>query len=164
MEIERKWLVSGWPERLPEAGVLQMRQGYISLRPTVRIREEAAPGRTAWVLCFKGPAGKDGLARQEIEAEIPGELFARLEEFIAKPLIEKEQRRYALPEGLVLEVNHVDAGQPGEFWYAEVEFATEAAARAWQPEELTAYLFNEVTATPGQSMAAYWARTRGGLE
>lgn len=161
MEIERKWLVNGWPERLPAAKTIWMRQGYISLRPTVRIREEAGPARTAWVLCFKGPAGKGGLARQEIETEITPELFARLEAFIGRPLIEKEQRRYALPDGLELEVNHVDAGQPGEFWYAEVEFAAEAAARAWQPGELAAYLFDEVTAAPGQSMAAYWARTRG---
>ena len=59
-------------------------------------------------------------------------------------------------------MNHVDPGGTEEFWYAEVEFATEAAARAWKPGELAAYLFDEVTAKPGQSMAAYWARTRGG--
>lgn len=162
MEIERKWLVHGWPERLGAARVLHMRQGYISLRPTVRIREEKQESGTAWVLCFKGPAGKDGLSREEIETEIDPRLFGRLEALIGKPLIEKEQRRYALPDGLELEVNHVDPGGTEEFWYAEVEFATEAAARAWKPGELAAYLFDEVTAKPGQRMAAYWARTRGG--
>ena len=41
MEIERKWLVSDWPEK---AGVNlnlvkeeKMRQGYVSVEPTVRI-------------------------------------------------------------------------------------------------------------------------------
>ena len=48
------------------------------------------------------------------------------------------------------------------FYYAEVEFDTEAAALAWTPPEaLTAYLSHEVTGQPGESMAAYWARTRG---
>ena len=60
----------------------------------------------------------------------------------------------------MLEVNQVDAGQPGEFFYAEVEFATEDAARAWQPGALAGYLENEVTGTPGESMAAYWCATR----
>ena len=63
----------------------------------------------------------------------------------------------------MLEVNQVDAGQPGEFFYAEVEFDSEDAARAWQPGALAEYLADEVTGTPGQSMAAYWCATRGDL-
>ena len=35
------------------------------------------------------------------------------------------------------------------------------AARSWQPGPLAAYLDQEVTGTPGESMAAYWERTRG---
>ena len=43
MEIERKWMVNGWPEgenfpALPLKEEFAMRQGYISVRPTVRIR------------------------------------------------------------------------------------------------------------------------------
>lgn len=44
MEIERKWLVSGWPQGLPLREEFRMRQGYISVHPTVRIREEALTG------------------------------------------------------------------------------------------------------------------------
>ena len=40
MEIERKWMVDRWPEGLPLYREQMMRQGYISVRPTVRIREE----------------------------------------------------------------------------------------------------------------------------
>ena len=39
----------------------------------------------------------------------------------------------------------------------------EDAARAWQPGALAEYLSDEVTGTPGQSMAAYWCATRGDL-
>lgn len=163
MEIERKWLTDGWPQGLEEQRRILMRQGYITTRPTVRIRSEASGDVTEYVLCFKGAAGPDGLAREEIETNIAPELFAKLEAFIGRPLIEKEQRRYALPSGLTLEVNQVDRGQPGEFFYAEVEFPTKEAALAWQPGELGEYLSDEVTGKPGQSMAAYWTETRGEL-
>ena len=73
MEIERKWMVEGWPAGLPLVEEYAMRQGYISVRPTVRIREEARTGgETAWVLCFKSAGG---LAREEIERPIDKELF-----------------------------------------------------------------------------------------
>ncbi len=163
MEIERKWLTDGWPQGLEEQRRILMRQGYITTRPTVRIRSEASGDVTEYVLCFKGAAGPDGLAREEIETNIAPELFAKLEAFIGRPLIEKEQRRYALPGGLTLEVNQVDRGRPGEFFYAEVEFPTREAALAWQPGELGEYLSDEVTGKPGQSMAAYWTETRGEL-
>lgn len=163
MEIERKWLTHGWPKGLEEKRRILMRQGYITTRPTVRIRSEASGSVTEYVLCFKGAAGPDGLAREEIETNIDPELFAKLEAFVGRPLIEKEQRRYALPGGLTLEVNQVDRGQPGEFFYAEVEFPTKEAALGWQPGELGEYLSQEVTGQPGQSMAAYWTQTRGEL-
>lgn len=113
------------------------------------------------VLCFKGKTGSDGLAREEIETDVAPELFQRLERFIGRPLIQKEQRRYALADGLVLEVNQVDPGHPGAFFYAEVEFPDLETARSWRPGPLAAYLDQEVTGTPGESMAAYWERTRG---
>ena len=53
MEIERKWMVTGWPEGLTQTSDYQMDQGYVSVRPTVRIRRAALQGgRTALVLCF----------------------------------------------------------------------------------------------------------------
>ena len=73
MEIERKWMVTGWPAGLEQTSVYNMDQGYISVRPTVRIRREALQGgRTALVLCFKG---EGGLSREEIEAELSPEAF-----------------------------------------------------------------------------------------
>lgn len=166
MEIERKWLVNGWPDSLPISLELKeeysMRQGYISVRPTVRIREEALTGgKTKYVLCFKSEGGP---AREEIERDIDPQLFNELEtKIIAKPLIKKLRRSYKLGGGLVLEVNHVDEGQPTEFWYAEIEYPTTEQALAWQPGEgaLAAYLAAEVTSQPGQSMGAYWEKTRG---
>lgn len=166
MEIERKWMVTGWPQGRQAQEVYRMDQGYISVRPTVRIRREALQGgRTALVLCFKGAPDKTGLMREEIETEITPELFDRLAQLIGRPLIAKERRSYSLQGGLVLEVNDVDAGQPGHFMYAEVEFPTPEAARRWRPadEGLADYLSDECTGRPGSSMGAYWVQTRGTL-
>ena len=165
MEIERKWMVGGWPPQeldLPLLYEQYMRQGYISVRPTVRIREEVmAGGSTQFVLCFKKGAG---LVRKEIEMDISEEKFRELEDLIGLPLIPKVRRTYQLPDGCRLEVNHVDEGQPTEFWYAEIEYDTVAEARTWDPAScgLKAYLSDDVTDEPGQTMGAYWIATRTG--
>ena len=103
MEIERKWLVSDWPEK---AGVNlnlvkeeKMRQGYVSVEPTVRIREEISarnPEEASYLLTFKSSGL---LSRKEIEFPIEKRYFAELEELISHPLVPKVRRTYALPEG-----------------------------------------------------------------
>ena len=170
MEIERKWMVQNWPPAgLEMIRQQRMRQGYVTVRPTVRIREETDlpvtpgdQGRTAYILCLKSASTDDGLARTEVEMEIPKETFGEIEAMIGKPLIEKTRRTYRLPGGLSLEVNQVDRGLPTEFWYAEVEFGSVEQAKGWKPEAagLGDYLSDDVTGQPGSSMGAYWEETR----
>ena len=165
MEIERKWMVTGWPSEQLGLQMLyeqSMRQGYVSVRPTVRIREEAMTGgNIEYVLCFKSGAG---LVRKEIELDITKEKFLELEDLIGLPLIPKVRRTYALPDGLKLEVNHVDEGLPTEFWYAEIEYSTVSQAKEWDASKisplLAEYLDDDVTEQPGQTMGAYWITTR----
>lgn len=164
MEIERKWMVTGWPQGLPLLETYRMDQGYVSVRPTVRIRREALEGGdTSLILCFKGAPSEDGISRQEIETPIDGALFEKLEKLIGKPLIKKVRKTYRLPDGKRLEVNCVDEGLPTAFWYAEIEYPTEREAREWKPEEagLSNYLAEECTGKPGSSMGDYWEETRG---
>lgn len=158
MEIERKWFVDGWLDKTPDR-VLFMEQGYISNEPVIRIRESKEIGRdTKYILCFKG---KGELVRKEIETEISQELFLQLKDFIGKPMIVKEQRRYNLADNLILEVNRVDKGLSSEFYYAEIEFQTEFLAKEWTAKgELCDYLYNEVTYEKGVSMEHYWKTTR----
>lgn len=158
MEIERRWLVDCWPDLEP-AAVIHMEQGYFTTGPAIRIRREALKGGdTAYVLCFKG---KGGLSREEIELALTAHQYESLLAMLNRPMIQKEQRRYSLPDGLTLEVNQVDPHLDSGFFYAEVEFAREEDALAWTPPQvLRTYLFHEVTGQPGESMAAYWDRTR----
>lgn len=163
MEIERKWMVNHWPDEstgLPLLEEQYMRQGYISVHPTVRIREEAVTGRPVeYILCFKSSGT---LSRKEIEFPISKEQFAQLEDLIGIPLIPKTRRVYRLPDGLHLEVNLVDEGMPTEFMYAEIEYESEEQANAWTPSSpwLDEYLQDDVTEDPAQTMGAFWERTR----
>lgn len=166
MEIERKWMVKGWPEEsasLPLVREQLMRQGYVTVYPTVRIREEAEKGgSTEYILCFKSPPSRGGLSRKEIEFPITPKQFAQLEDLIGFPLIPKLRRSYRLADGLLLEVNLVDQGMETEFMYAEIEYETEEQARSWNPADsaLSEYLNDEVTGQPRQTMGAYWQTTR----
>lgn len=160
LEIERKWMVKGWPS--PDFPLLKdesMQQGYISVSPSVRIREESSQSETHYILNFKSHGQ---LTRKEVELEISKEKFEELEDLIGLPMIVKTRKTFLLPDGNHLEVNHVDEGLPSEFWYAEVEYQSEADARNWDPASvgLADYLDDDVTDQPGQTMAAYWKLTR----
>ena len=164
MEIERKWMVAGWPasdeKTLPLLCTEYQEQGYLHTQaPIVRVRLQQRGSDIKYVLCFKS---EGLLVRKEIEIEVGKEDFARLSDLIGQPLIRKERRIYALPEGLELEVNLVDKDLPTEFMYAEVEFGSEEQALSWNPSAcgLGEYLSDDVTGQPGQSMSAFWAKTR----
>ncbi|MEG2930802.1 MAG: CYTH domain-containing protein [Ruthenibacterium sp.] len=161
MEIERKWLMNAFPEgaALPCEMRADVRQGYISTAPAVRIRESVPQGGAAsYVLCFKG---KGTLAREEIELALDRQTFQRLCVFTGQDLVTKRYRVYRLPGGEALEVSLVDEGRPTAFYYAEVEFPSVAAAHAFVPPACLAPLLGEEqTENPAFSMSAYWRKTR----
>ena len=107
VEIERKWLVGGWPAKeLPLLYEQSMEQAYISVRPTVRIRREEKTGEDPeYILCFKSSGG---LARKEIEFPVEKKIYDDLKDLCGYEPVEKARRTYEIPGGLMLEVNHVD--------------------------------------------------------
>jgi CYTH domain-containing protein len=152
VEIERKFWLDAFPEHLPLVRRLQTWQGYLYTDPNeVRIRKsvEEDTGRTYYRLCIK--SGGD-LSRTEVETALSAEQFEQLCGLLepGKKLIHKDYRAYRLEEGLVLECSIVD---DGAFSYAEVEFESEAAAKAWQPP---AFLGRETTYERGYKMKHYW--------
>ena len=147
-EIERKWLMDGFPP-LEAASEEEMEQGYLSFAPAVRIRKTVKAGGAEHWLTIKGG---EGLCRTEVELPLDAGQYEALRELLAAPPAFKRLRRYRLESGHELEGNRVDEGEEGEFFYAEVEFASEAAAHAFAPP---AFLGREVTGEPGYSMAAH---------
>lgn len=151
-EIERKWLIQGFPD-LEGEQISYMEQGYLSLQnPNVRIRRVSEGTKENYWITIKG---KGSLIRPEVEIEIDKGRYDTLCSMLELPPVRKEHRRYPLPGGLVLECNLVDKDEPGSFYYAEVEFETLEQANNFVPLE---FLGEEVTQSPGWTMAAYYKR------
>ena len=96
-----------------------------------------------------------------MQAEWPGfngEQFDALAELIPQPFISKDYRVYRLPGGLELECSLVDEGTDTAFLYAEIEFPSVEAAKAFPPLPL---FKQEVTENPAYRMNRYWKDTRG---
>ena len=159
MEIERKWLIDGFPAGLPLLKEARVRQGYISTAPVVRIRESVNADGCRCVLCFKG---EGTLAREEVETDISAELFRRLTAFTGQDLVTKDYRVYALPGGERLEVSQVAAGRPEACFYEGVGLpagvpSVEAVRSFVRPR-----FVGDVKSESGDfSMSVYWHATRG---
>lgn len=149
MEIERKWLMDGFPD-LPPLSEVHMEQGYLAVNGvTVRIRKASAAGETDYRLTIKGGGG---LARTEVELGLSAAQYGALLPLLVVPPVGKLLRTYRLPGGETLECSLVDAGAPTAFYYAEVEFDSVEQAHAFVPP---AWVGPEKTEDPEFSMAAY---------
>ena len=155
LEIERKFLVDGFPENLELLSEVYIEQGYVSFEPEVRIRKAVVldTGVEEYYLTIKG----DGdLARREIETEISREFYADTANFLGVNVVRKDYKKYKLGQW-ELEVSLVDVGTDWEFYYAEIEFPTEEAANAFEFPE---YLGKEITYDSYYKMKNFWKRTR----
>jgi CYTH domain-containing protein len=124
-EIERKFLVGDLPVEVRDAGADDLRQGYLTTEPVeVRIRSRAGHVHELTV------KSAGGLSRAEVNVPLTREQFDEL-----WPLVERsiEKERTVLTVGdLSVEVD-VYRGKLAGLVVAEVEFPTEAAARAFTP-------------------------------
>ncbi len=125
VEIERKFLVKNLPENLEEYPHKEFEQGYLCTSPVVRVRREGE----AYVLTYKG-AGL--MMRREENLPLNKEAYEHL---IAKADgIVITKTRYVIPEkdGLKIELDVFHGVYEG-LVLAEVEFASEEEANAYQP-------------------------------
>ena len=155
-EIERKFLIDAFPDDLPLLHIQQVYQAYLSLDPEVRLRRAEQDGQdAARSLNIKSGSG---LVRREVRIDLSREQFDALAELIPQPFISKDYRVYRLPGGLELECSLVDEGTDTAFLYAEIEFPSVEAAKAFPPLPL---FKQEVTENPAYRMNRYWKDTRG---
>lgn len=135
LEIERKFLIETMPEDLAQYRCHRIAQGYLVPSGEVEVRLRASDD-ARW-LTFKR---RTGLVREEINLPLTAAQWEEL-----WPLTEGRRLcklRYEVPLGpLVVEVD-IYEGKLGGMAVAEVEFASEAAARDFVPP---AWLGREVT-------------------
>jgi len=152
-EIERKWLVKGFPEGIQPIDAYIIEQSYlISGEEEVRLRRAAPlpgyPGSMSpYKMTFKGP----GIySRKEVEIELAWDQFHTLASAIEGEPIKKEYHRYVV-YGYIIEVSRVD----NQWYYAEVEFDNEKEMKnfvfPW-PE----IVIKEVTEDKNYKMKNYW--------
>ncbi|WP_054740661.1 CYTH domain-containing protein [Cellulosilyticum ruminicola] len=155
MEIERRFLVSGFPEEgcIRRAKVAQ---GYLCTdNIEARIRKTVNRDCTTYKLCFKS----DGtLSRKEVEFEISEVHYEELLDLLQEKMIEKDYRVYQLGDRR-LKVCEVDPGTKGHYYYAEIEFNSEEEALVYDCIQIP-NLLEEVTYDKSYNMKNYWHITR----
>lgn len=155
LEIERKFLIDGFPIGLDIISEVRIEQGYVSLDPEVRLRKatDIHTGEEEFRITIKG----DGdLVRNEIETEIDCNFYYDTMDFLGVRMIKKDYKKYKLGRWN-LEVAHVDQGTDWEFFYAEIEFPTEQDAKDFIVPN---FLGREITFNEDYKMKNYWKRTR----
>jgi len=129
-EIERKFLVGSLPADL-DGGDWRARrldQGYLAITAEVEVRIRRADGRDARLTVKSSPA----LARVEEELALDDDAFARLWPLTEGRRVVKVRHAREVAPGVVYELD-VYAGALEGLAVLEVEFASEDAARAWDP-------------------------------
>lgn len=156
LEIERKFLMQGFPEGLSLLAEVEIEQGYVSIEPEVRIHtaRDLATGKIDYRLTLKSDGA---LTRKEIVTDVSQEFYEEARQMLPAEPIKKIYRKYAYGSW-VLEVCFVDGNTSDAFYYGEIEFGSEEEAHAFTPPE---WFGEEVTDDARYKMKNYWKRTRG---
>lgn len=127
MEIERKFLVKHLPENLDEFPHKEFEQAYLCTEPVVRVRREG----DAYILTYKS---KGLMTREEYNMPLTKDAYEHLKAKADGIVITKT--RYVIPErdDLKIELDLFHGDHQGLIM-AEVEFATEETAKAYQPPQ-----------------------------
>lgn len=122
-EIERKWLLRSVPEDLESYPHHVIEQGYLNTSPVVRIRRQD----DTYILTYKGGGF---LAREEYNLPLTKEAYEHLKTKIDGRLIAKTRYLIALPDGLMIELDHFTSPHEG-LYLAEIEFPSVEAAESY---------------------------------
>ena len=155
LEIERKFLMDGFPIGLELLSEVEIEQGYISFDPEVRIRRarDLRTEKEEYRITMKG---NGDLAREEVETDISADFYYDAAVFLSGRVIKKDYKKYKFGPWK-LEVALVDSGTSWEFYYAEIEFPTEQEARDFVVPD---FFGEEITYNEDYKMKNYWKRTR----
>lgn len=127
MEIERKYLIHQLPEGYASHPAQQIEQGYLNIRPVVRVRRQD----DEYYLTYKS----DGLmVREEYNLLLTEEAYLHLRQKVDGHLITKKRYRIPYENHLTIELD-VFEGTLAPLVLAEVEFDSEEAANAFRPPE-----------------------------
>lgn len=131
MEIERKFLITELPFLLENFEKIEIEQGYISTKPTIRIRK--ANERPLLTIKSKFGVSKtkgEAIINNEHEFEITEKEYNNLKEKITGVLIKKTRYLIPLETGLMVELDVFKERFNG-LVFAEVEFESVEASNSF---------------------------------
>jgi len=141
LEIERKYLLRGLPERVSDAESVEIEQGYLpGATVRERLRRTVGPRGARFTRTVKLGTG---IVRSEFEEELPEPEFMRLWPLTAGARLRK--RRYRVPDGAL--AWEIDEFLERPLVLAEIELPT-ARTEVHVPEWLEPWLVREVTDEP----------------
>lgn len=144
-EIERKFLIRSMPENLESYPSHFIEQGYLNVRPVVRVRRED----DRYYMTYKGSGM---MAREEYNLPLDAASYVHLLTKADGNIITK--RRYLIPwEPYTIELDVFEGIFQGMI-IAEVEFPTVAAAHAFVPPDW----FGEDVTNDGRYHNSYMSR------
>lgn len=120
LEIERKFLVTDESYKELSSSHALIRQGYLHVHPTVRIRQYG----THYFLTIKSSPAAGHIARTEWEKEISKTDFETLFPLCQSGIVEKVRWLVPIQNGLVCEIDEFLGADDG-LVLAEVEIPTE---------------------------------------
>lgn len=131
MEIERKFLINELPADLDSYERIEIEQGYISNKPTIRIRK----ANEKYILTVKSKFGvrvnEEGpIVNNEHEFEITKEEYNHLKEKLEIDVLKKIRYLIPLEGGLVAEIDVFKERFEG-LVFAEVEFPSIEASNSF---------------------------------
>ncbi len=124
-EIERKFLIEKLPDDISRYKCRKIKQAYISMDPTIRIRQQD----NEYILTVKGSGL---LKRIEYELPLTEEQFNRLQKKTEGNIIEKTRYMIPLDNGLKAELDIYEGRLKG-FMNVEVEFSSTKEAILFDP-------------------------------
>ncbi len=140
-EIERKYLLHALPDRVHDAPVRHIEQGYVpGTRLAERLRRVHCDGD---ITCYRTMKLGTGASRTEVEEEAAPDVFDAMWPLTAGHRVHK--RRYAITEGD--RIWEIDEYTDRELVVAEVELPDVDTPVA-PPEWLAPYVVREVTGDP----------------
>ena len=124
MEIERKFLVNKIPENIEHYRKIEIEQGYVSTKPTIRIRKSDEK----YILTVKSKSGVcknegDPIVNNELETEITEKEYESLKEKLVKRMLRKTRYIIPLEDGLKVELDIFKDRLEG-LVFAEIEFTS----------------------------------------
>ena len=121
MEIERKFAVTKLPKRLEQYEKEEIEQGYLCIKPTVRIRKSNDKYTLNYKWKQKGLEEKIAIQNIEYTMPLTKENYEILLNKIENYLIKKDRYKIPINNGLIIELDVFHGNLEG-LVFAEVEF------------------------------------------